>query len=203
MNPRTERRTIAGPAGAIECALDGPDAGVPPRGVAVLCHPHPLHGGTMDNKVVQTMARAFVQLGWRAVRFNFRGIGASEGGWDAGRGEVDDALAVVAAFRDPARPLALGGFSFGGYVASQAAARSAGVERLVLVAPAVQNFPMAAVSQDSLVIHGEADDVVPLAAVLDWARPAVLPVTVIPGSGHFFHGQLALLKNLIVGAWHR
>jgi len=173
------------------------------RGVAVLCHPHPLHGGTMDNKVVQTLARAFVQLGYRAVRFNFRGIGASQGAWDEGRGEVDDALAVIAALRDPALPLAIGGFSFGGYVAATAASKTAGVERLVLIAPAAANFFLPPVSQDSLVLHGEADDVVPLSAVLDWARPQSLPVTVLPGTGHFFHGQLPLLKNLIVGAWHR
>ena len=98
-------------------------------------------------------------------------------------------------------PLAVGGFSFGGYVASVAAQRTADVQRIVLIAPAVTNFPAAAVSQDSIVVHGENDDVVPLPAVLDWARPLSLPVTVIPGAGHFFHGQLALLKNLIVGAW--
>lgn len=206
MNPRTERRVIAGPAGALECAIDAPAEGVALRGVAVLCHPHPLHGGTMDNKVVQTLARAFIALGYRAVRFNFRGIGGSAGAWDEGRGEVDDALAVIAAVRDPALPLALGGFSFGAYVATQAAARlpaEAKAERLALIGPAVVNFPAAPVSQDSLVIHGEADDVVPLSAVLDWARPQVLPVTVVPGTGHFFHGQLGLLKQLITGAWHR
>jgi alpha/beta superfamily hydrolase len=206
MNPRTERRVVAGPAGALECAIDAPAEGVALRGVAVLCHPHPLHGGTMDNKVVQTLARAFITLGYRAVRFNFRGIGGSAGAWDEGRGEVDDALAVIAAVRDPALPLALGGFSFGAYVATQAAARlpaEAKAERLALVGPAVVNFPAAPVSQDSLVIHGEADDVVPLSAVLDWARPQVLPVTVVPGTGHFFHGQLGLLKQLITGAWHR
>ncbi len=206
MNPRTERRVIAGPAGALECAIDAPAEGVALRGVAVLCHPHPLHGGTMNNKVVQTLARAFIALGYRAVRFNFRGIGGSAGAWDEGRGEVDDALAVIAAVRDPALPLALGGFSFGAYVATQAAARlpaGAKAERLALIGPAVVNFPAAPVSQDSLVIHGEADDVVPLSAVLDWARPQVLPVTVVPGTGHFFHGQLGLLKQLITGAWHR
>ena len=206
MNAQTEKRLIAGPAGAIECAIDVPGADAPVRGVAVLCHPHPLHGGTMDNKVVQTLARAFVQLGYRAVRFNFRGIGGSAGAWDEGRGEVDDALAVIAALREPGLPLALGGFSFGAYVATQAAARlpaDARAERLVLVGPAVVNFPAAPVSQDSIVIHGESDEVVPLSAVLDWARPQVLPVTVVPATGHFVHGQLGLLKQLITGAWHR
>ena len=222
MNPQTQRLSIAGPAGPIECAVDAPAQ--PVRGVAVLCHPHPRHGGTMDNKVVQTLARAFVQLGYRALRFNFRGVGGSGGAWDEGRGEVDDALAVIAAVRDPALPLgasqgelplgasqgelplALGGFSFGAAIATQAAARlpeGQRAERLVLVGPAVLNFGAAPVSQDTLVIHGEADDVVPLSAVLDWARPQGLPVTVVPGVGHFFHGHLGLLKQLITGAWHR
>jgi alpha/beta superfamily hydrolase len=200
MNAHTERATVAGPAGAIECAIDGPPA-AEARGVVVLCHPHPVHGGTMDNKVVQTLARAFVQLGWRSVRFNFRGIGASAGQWDEGRGEVDDALAVIAAQRVPGHKLALGGFSFGGYVASQAAARLPEAERpepLVLVGPATRNFEVAPVPEHTLVIHGEADEVVPLQATLDWARPQHLPVLVVPGVGHFFHGQLPLLKSLVL-----
>ncbi len=203
MNPRTQRSTVAGPAGAIECAIDNPPEG-PPRGMAVLCHPHPLHGGTLDNKVVQTLARSLVQLGYISVRFNFRGIGASQGQWDEGRGEVDDALAVVAAQRMPGLPLVLGGFSFGGYVASQAAARlgaDARAERLVLIGPAVVNFAMAAVPADTLLVHGELDEVVPLSAVFNWARAQALPVVVVPGSGHFFHGQLALLKQIVIGAW--
>ncbi len=204
MNPATRRESVAGPAGAIECAIDEPAA--TPRGVVVLCHPHPQFGGTMDNKVVQTMARSFVQLGYRAVRFNFRGVGASAGAWDEGRGEIDDALAVIAAQRSTeSGALVLGGFSFGAYVASQAAARllpGRAAQRLVLIGPAAQNFELAPVPPDTLVVHGEHDDVVPLSAVFDWARPLSLPVTVVPGSGHFFHGQLPLLKQIIVGAWH-
>ena len=205
MRAQTERVTVAGPAGPVDCAIDQPAAEQGLRGVAVLCHPHPQHGGTMDNKVVQTLARAFVALGYRALRFNFRGVGHSGGDWDAGRGEVDDVLAVVSALRDPALPLVLGGFSFGAAMAAQAAARlpdGAGAERLVLIGPAVQNFPTPQVPADTLVVHGELDDVVPLSAVFDWARPQGLPVTVVPGAGHFFHGQLALLKTLITGAWH-
>ena len=204
MNPRTRRLELDGPAGAIECALDAPDGDAVELGVAVLCHPHPLHGGTMDNKVVQTMARAAVACGWRAVRFNFRGVGASLGAWDQGRGEVDDALAVVEALRDEALPLALGGFSFGGYVAAQVFARLPASERIrppVLIAPAVTNFSVPAVSQHSLVVHGEADDVVPLAATMDWARPQAQPVLVVPGAGHFFHGMLTPLKQWVC-AWH-
>ena len=204
MNSKTVKALTPGPAGALECALDHPEG--EPRGVAVICHPHPQQGGTMDNKVVQTLARAFLQLGYRTVRFNFRGVAASEGAWDEGQGEIDDALAVIAAHRDPALPLALAGFSFGGYVASQAAARlpdDAKVERLVLVGPSTQKQKVAPVPDETLVIHGESDDIVPLSATLDWARPRSLPVVVIPGVGHFFHGQLALLKNLVVRSWHR
>ncbi|ODV11890.1 MAG: alpha/beta hydrolase [Rubrivivax sp. SCN 70-15] len=204
MNPRTRALAVAGPAGKLEAALDAPEGAT--LGLALLCHPHPLHGGTMDNKVVQTMARAVVACGWRALRFNFRGVGASEGAWDEGRGEVDDALAVIDALREPGLPLALGGFSFGACVAAQVAARLPAGDRdgpLVLIAPAVTNFFVPAVSQPCLVVHGEADDVVALAAVLDWARPQALPVTVVPGAGHFFHGQLPLLKQLVAAAWHR
>jgi alpha/beta superfamily hydrolase len=199
MNSQTQRTSIAGPAGAIECAIDEPaDA---PRAVAIVCHPHPQGGGTLDNKVAQTLARAFVQLGYRAVRFNFRGVGASEGEYDEGRGETDDTLAVIAAHRDSALPLVLSGFSFGAYVASQAAQRlpdDAKAERLVLVGPSTQKQQMPTVPEGTLVIHGELDDVVPLSSTFDWARPQALPVVVIPGVGHFFHGQLTLLKNLVV-----
>ena len=199
MNSQTVRESIAGPAGALECALDSPSGEA--QGVAVICHPHPVHGGTMDNKVVQTLARAFVQLAWRTVRFKFRGAGGSEGEWDEGQGEVDDAMAVIAAFRHPGEALMLAGFSFGAYVAAEAAARlgaDAKPQRLVLVGPSTQKQKMATVPPDTLVVHGEADEVVPLAATFDWARPQSLPVIVLPGVGHFFHGQLTLLKNVVV-----
>ena len=155
----------------------------------------------MDNKVVQTLARAFVQLGWCSVRFNFRGVGASQGEWDDGIGEVDDALAVIQALRGPAQALMLAGFSFGAFVAAQAATRmpdAARPQRLVLVGPSTQKQQMPAVPADTLVIHGETDDVVPLAATLAWARPQALPVIVFPGVGHFFHGQLGLLKSVVL-----
>ena len=195
MNLRTVKRTVAGPVGALECAINEPDGAA--LGLAVVCHPHPLHGGTMDNKVVVTLARAFLQRGWRSVRFNFRGIGASAGEWDDGRGEIDDALAVIAALREDHEPLALAGFSFGGYVASHAA-RATHPRHLVLVGPASRNFTLPPVPAGTLVVHGEADEVVPLAATLDWARPQALPVVVVPGGGHFFHGQLPLLKSLVL-----
>ncbi|MFY7864336.1 alpha/beta hydrolase [Roseateles sp.] len=204
MNSQTEKRLIAGPAGLIECAIDSPGAESAPRGLALICHPNPTQGGTMDNKVVQTLARAFVQLGYRTARFNFRGIGKSEGAWDEGRGEIDDALAVLAAVRASDEPFVLAGFSFGAYVSTQAALRlpeEARAERLVLVGPATSRFNTAAVPADTVVIHGEVDDVVPLSSVLDWARPQALPVVVVPGVGHFFHGQLPLLKNIVVRSW--
>lgn len=197
VNPRTQRRQVAGPAGDLDCAIDEPEGAV--QGVVVVCHPHPQHGGTMDNKVAVTLARAFTQCGWRAVRFNFRSVGGSAGTWDEGRGEVEDALAVAAAIRETGQALAWAGFSFGAFVASRAAAAMP-PSRLVLIGPATASFEVAPVPGDTLVIHGEADEVVPLAAVLDWARPQTLPVTVVPGVGHFFHGQLAVLKQLVVAA---
>ena len=201
MNAHTQKISIAGPAGALELALDAP-AGAP-RGMAVIAHPHPLFGGTLDNKVVQTLARAFTQAGWTAVRFNFRGVGASEGVYDEGRGEVDDMLAVVQ-HAAPAGELALAGFSFGAFVTSQVVARlqpTRPVAKLVLVGTAASRFAVAPIAESAheqtLVVHGELDDTVPLQAVLDWARPQLLPVTVVPGGGHFFHGQLPLLKSLV------
>jgi alpha/beta superfamily hydrolase len=201
MRASTRREFIAGPAGRIECAVDKPDGSA--KGVALVAHPHPLFGGTLDNKVVQTLARAFTQSGWTAVRFNFRGIGASEGAYDEGRGEVEDMLAVVQQAA-PAGALALAGFSFGGFVTSQVFARLQpvrAIDKLVLVAPAASRFAVAPVAEaaheQTLVIHGEQDDTVPLQAVMDWARPQLLPVTVVPGGGHFFHGQLPLLKSLV------
>ena len=160
----------------------------------------------MDNKVVQTVARALVQLGCTAVRFNFRGVGASAGSWNEGLGEIDDAAAVLAAYRHDGQTLVLGGFSFGAYVATQLAARLAhgsnsAALRLVLVAPAVVNFTAAPVPPDTVLIHGDCDDVVPLQAVLDWARPQHLPVAVLPGAGHFFHGQLPILKQTVLRAF--
>jgi alpha/beta superfamily hydrolase len=203
MNSKTRRFQLAGAAGAIEVLRDEPAAAELRHGTAVIAHPHPLFGGTMDNKVVQTLARAFVQAGWIALRFNFRGVGASQGQHDEGRGELDDMLAVIAA-QAPEGPLALAGFSFGSYVASLAAQAlwsSRSIEKIVLVGTAASRFDVATLPQQvhdlTLVVHGEQDDTVPLASVMDWARPQSLPVTVVPGGGHFFHGQLPLLKSLV------
>ncbi|MFI4926742.1 MAG: alpha/beta hydrolase [Burkholderiales bacterium] len=202
MNAHTERLELAGPAGRIQVLRDQPE-GVP-IGTAVIAHPHPLFGGTMDNKVVQTLARAFVQCGWTAVRFNFRGVGTSEGTHDDGRGEAVDLQAVVTAYAREG-PLALAGFSFGAFVtasALQSLWSEREVRAIVLVGTAAARFqvpPLPADAHDrALLLHGEIDDTVPLAAALDWARPQSLPVTVVPGVGHFFHGQLPLLKSLVV-----
>jgi len=202
VNAQTEHLLQGGPAGSLELAIDRPAHAA--HGVAVIAHPHPLHGGTLSNKVVQTLARAFVQAGWTAVRFNFRGVGRSEGAYDEGRGELEDLLAVVAA-QAPEGPLCLSGFSFGAFVTSHAVERlhaQRDLRRVVLVGTAASRFgvaPLPAELHDrTLVIHGEQDDTVPLAAVMDWARPQVLPVLVVPGGGHFFHGQLPLLKDLVL-----
>jgi alpha/beta superfamily hydrolase len=203
VNAQTERLSLAGAAGAIEAARDGAAAGVAPRGVAIIAHPHPLFGGTMDNKVVQTLARACVASGYEAVRFNFRGVGGSAGVHDEGRGECEDLLSVIAQVA-PEGPLALAGFSFGAFVTSHALAALWGqrdIGHVVLVGTAASRFSVAPVPAEAhgrtLVVHGEHDDTVPLAAVMDWARPQILPVTVVPGGGHFFHGQLPLLRNLV------
>lgn len=203
MNASTQRLALTGPVGAIEALIDHPEG--TPRGVAVIAHPHPLFGGTMDNKVVQTIARAFVQAGWSAVRFNFRGVGGSAGVHDAGQGELQDLLAVVAHTAPADQPLALAGFSFGAFVTSHAMAAlwpTRPVEKLVLVGTATSRWTVAPVPPEAhertLTVHGELDDTVPLASVMDWARPQILPVTVVPAGGHFFHGQLPLLKNLVL-----
>jgi alpha/beta superfamily hydrolase len=213
MNAATQKLTLAGAAGPIEALLDlghtSPQQ-PEPRGIAVIAHPHPLYGGTMDNKVVQTLARAFVQCGWTAVRFNFRGVGASAGTHEGGVGEAVDMQAVIDQVaphtgNSAPTPLAIAGFSFGAYVATQVTHTLwplRAIEKIVLIGAAASRFDLPALAPEahmcSLLIHGEHDDTVPLASVMDWARPQSLPITVVPGGSHFFHGQLPLLKNLVV-----
>jgi len=207
----TEHLVLEGGAGPVDCALDIPEGGLDAaRGWALILHPHPLFGGTRDNKVVTTVARACVQQGLAALRPNFRGVGGSAGEFDHGTGEASDMLAVVDQF--PARHpslarghFVLGGFSFGSAVASQvyagcgpASPRGLPVAGVVLLGTAASRFSVAEVPEDSLVIHGEQDDTVPLSSVMDWARPQSLPVTVIPGAGHFFHGNLVVVKRLVL-----
>jgi alpha/beta superfamily hydrolase len=193
MRSSTRREFVAGPAGRIECAVDGP-AGAP-VGIALVAHPHPLFGGSLDNKVVQTLARAFVELGWEAWRPNFRGVGETDGVHDEGRGELED-LAALVAHLQPQR-LALAGFSFGAGLQVQLATRMK-AEKLVVVGVAVTRFALPPAKKGTLVIHGELDETVPLAAVLDWARPQELPVVVVPGAEHFFHRKLNVLRDIVL-----
>ena len=203
MTPRTtERLVVDGPAGPLEIVLNAPAHA--PCGVALVAHPHPQQGGTLDNKVAHALARTFFGLGYAAVRFNFRGVGASAGTFDEGVGETDDALAALAFARarfGAALPVALAGFSFGSYVQTRVA-KVVAAERMVLVGPAVKRFAVADVPADTIVVHGEDDDVVPLADVLAWARPQHLPIVVFPDCGHFFHGRLPQLQRTIAGMWH-
>jgi uncharacterized protein len=207
LNKFSKKFNLTGPAGNMECLLDLPHAA--PVGIALVAHPHPLYGGTMENKVAQTLARTFVSLGYATVRFNFRGVGASEGVHDHGHGEVDDMEFMLAHMQAeyPGLPFALAGFSFGTFVQAQfqqrliAQGRSA--QRLVLVGTAAGKWPMPEVPQDTILIHGELDDTITLQQVFDWARPQDLPVIVIPGADHFFHRKLGHIKNLVMELWGR
>ena len=207
MNKHSLKFSLTGGAGHMECLLDLPEG--TPRGVALVAHPHPLYGGTMDNKVAQTLARTFANLGYATARMNFRGVGASEGVHDDGRGETDDMLVLFEHMQAeyPGLPVALSGFSFGTFVQAQlqqrliAAGRPA--ERLVLVGTAAGKWPMPEVPKNTILIHGEVDDTITLAQVLDWARPLDIPVIVIPGADHFFHRKLQHIKSLVAQLWRR
>ena len=213
----SERVLLDGRAGQIECVIDLPAAGSSrnqlsdaPRGVALVAHPHPLFGGSLDNKVAQTLAKTFVELGYVALRPNFRGVGASVGKHDEGRGEAEDLLAILdyARLRFHSQSPVLAGFSFGAYVQTLVA-QHANPERMALVGVAAgflnggRSYTSQAVPADSIIIHGELDETVPLANVLAWARPQELPVVVVPGADHFFHRRLHIIKNIIKGAWQR
>jgi alpha/beta superfamily hydrolase len=194
--PAAARRVlIDGPAGKIECVVDEPETS---RGVALVAHPHPLFGGTLDNKVTQTLARAFVELGYTAWRPNFRGVGQSEGSYDEGRGELEDLAAVVEHAKSE-KPV-LAGFSFGAAVQTRLAQRIK-PERMALVGVAVKHFEALPVPADTIVIHGEEDTTVLLSDVLTWARPQDLPVVVVPGADHFFHRRLHILRSIVQNGW--
>jgi alpha/beta superfamily hydrolase len=207
LNKFSKKFYLTGNAGKMECLLDLPDA--PPVGVALVAHPHPLYGGTMENKVAQTLARTFVSLGYATARFNFRGVGESEGAHDNGHGEVDDMAIMLAYMQEqyPGLPLALSGFSFGTFVQAQfqqrLMAEGRPAQRLVLVGTAAGKWPMPEVPKDTILIHGELDDTITLQQVFDWARPQDLPVIVIPGADHFFHRKLGHIKNLVMELWGR
>jgi len=208
MPASTETHAFTGAAGRIDCAVDWPDG--TPRGWALVLHPHPLQGGARENKVVTTLSRACVQHGLVAVRPNFRGVGLSEGEFDKSVGETQDMLAVVAQMRERHPELAdapwvLAGFSFGTAVAAQTYAALADQgdtvlpSALMLMGPAVNRFQSheVQVPGDTLMVHGEEDEVVPLSEAMDWARPRSIPVVVIPGASHFFHGKLLVLRQLV------
>ncbi len=205
MNNQTQQFFLTGAAGKLECAIDHP--ATPARGLALIGHPHPLFGGTMDNKVVQTLARAFVAIGYIAVRMNFRGVGQSEGVHDEGKGETDDMEFLLDHMRQqyPDLPLAMGGFSFGTFVQAhlqqRLIAQGTPAERLILVGTAAGKWAMPDVPSNTILIHGEQDETIPLIDVLDWARPQDLSVIVIPGADHFFHRKLHHIKNILIQAW--
>ena len=210
MKRNEETIHIDGPAGTIELIVENPGA---PRGIALICHPHPLFGGANTNKVTQTLARTFLHLGYVALRPNFRGVGQSAGVHDDGRGECADMLALLteAKRRFGDLPVALAGFSFGAYVQTRVAQALAEAnhpaQRLVLVGTAAgqvdgsRQYATKAVAADSIVIHGAADTTVPLTNVLAWAEPLDLPVIVIPGADHFFHRRLHLIADIVTRAW--
>jgi alpha/beta superfamily hydrolase len=198
LHPSTPRKIfIDGPVGNLEAVVNDP--GEQRSGIALIAHPHPLFGGTLDNKVVHTLAKAFFELGYVALRPNLRGAGKSQGNFDEGKGETQDMLAVAEHAKDQFGdlPLVLAGFSFGAFVQSRVI-KQLPAEKLVLVAPAVERFDVGNVPANTLVIHGDQDDVVPLAAVLAWAQPQELRVMVLPGAGHFFHGRLPQLKQIVL-----
>jgi uncharacterized protein len=207
MNKNTEKFLLTGAAGKLECALDLPAGEV--RGIGLVAHPHPLYGGTMDNKVTQTLARTFIGLGYASARMNFRGVGESQGEHDAGRGETDDMVRLLLEMtrRYPDVPVALSGFSFGTFVQAQLQQRlelqGTPAERLVLVGSAAGKWAMPSIPANSIVIHGEQDDTIPLAAVFDWLRPQDISVYVMPGADHFFHRKLANIRNFVTEMWHR
>lgn len=207
MNIHSQKFYLDGDAGKMQCLLDLPDDA--PRGIALVAHPHPLYGGTMENKVAQTLARTFVTLGYAVARFNFRGVGESEGVYDDGKGEVDDMAIMYEHMRAryPDLPVTLAGFSFGTFVQAQFALRleaeGRAPERLVLVGTAAGKWPMPPVPQDTILIHGEQDDTITMQQVFDWARPLDIPVTIIPGADHFFHRKLGHIKNLVIQLWRR
>jgi len=195
---------MPGPAGDLELRIDCPKDGVPHRGTGVICHPHPQFGGTLHNKVAHTLAKVFAELGFAAVRFNFRGVGRSAGTYDNGRGETADLRAVLDWVRDQdaGGELWLAGFSFGGYVALRAAADES-IQQLITIAPPVNRFAGDIVTPPScpwLLVQGENDEIVPSDVVLQWAKGLPKPPTieVVPDGDHLFHGRLNVLRELLL-----
>lgn len=189
------------PGGRIETVIDDPGSapdGSDRQGLLLIAHPHPLQGGSMDNKVVHTIARVATDHGYVAVRPNFRGVGMSEGAYDQGIGETEDLLAIIefVSKNYPGLPWRLAGFSFGAYVQHRVAQRIT-TDCVLLVAPAVNLYAFDTALPCIRIIHGDRDEVVPLAAAQNWANAHQVSLTVIPGSDHFFHGKLAELKQAV------
>ena len=201
------------PNGNIETLVEEPAGGHEPEGIALVCHPHPLFGGDNEHKVVSTLARTLRQIHYVTLRPNFRGVGRSEGEHDHGAGETEDMLAIL----DGARqiygelPVVLAGFSFGAYVQTRVATKLAeggqAARRLILVGTAVGrvekigHFDTRGVPPDTILIHGEHDEIVPLQNVLDWAAARSLHVDVVPAAGHFFHGKQKAIHDIIMRRW--
>jgi alpha/beta superfamily hydrolase len=204
--PTEHKLFVKGPTGKLETIVLVPAS--KPRGIAIIAHPHPLYQGNMDNKVVYILSKALLESGYLTVKFNFRGVGASEGSHAEGIGEIDDVLAVTQSIRhqydieSDHLPLLLAGFSFGGAIQAYVA-QQLNPEKLVLIAPSVARMkapPVVDHADSVFIVHGSLDDIVSLQSVLDWATPQTIPITVIPGAEHFFHGKLAILKQVILNA---
>lgn len=205
MNANTKKFHVPGPAGRLECALDLPE--MAPAGIALLAHPHPLYGGTMDNKVVQMMARAFIGLNYVSVRVNFRGVGSSQGVHAEGIGEAEDMAVVLEQVKKqyPGLPVMLGGYSFGTYVQSLLHKRLVSEgnppERMVLVSLTAGKWAIDSVPKNTLLIHGEMDEIIPLSDLFQWARPQDLPVVVVTGGDHLFNRKLHHIREIIEEMW--
>jgi alpha/beta superfamily hydrolase len=210
MNIQTQKFFLTTSIGQLECALDLPPESSSIKGIALVAHPHPLYGGTMHNKVVQTLVRTLTSLGYITARMNFRGVGASMGVHDHGIGETEDMLVLLEYMQQyyPNLPFVLAGFSFGTFVQARMYQKlkqtdQFNIQRLILVGTAALKWDIPEVPNDTILIHGELDDTIPLQHVLDWARPLDLPITVIPGADHFFHRKLHHIKQIIVDRWEK
>lgn len=208
MNIQTQNFFLTTSIGQLECALDLPAKSSPINGIALITHPHPLYGGTMHNKVVQTLVRTFTSLGYITVRMNFRGVGASMGTHDHGIGETEDMLILLEYMQQqyPNLPFVLAGFSFGTFVHARVYQKikqkaQINIQRLIFVGTAALKWDIPDVPSDTILIHGELDDTIPLQHVLDWARPLDLPVIVVPGADHFFHRKLHHIKQIVIDRW--
>ena len=201
----TQKFFVDGPAGKLEAVLAEPNSECR-HGIAIIAHPHPRYGGTMDNKVVHTLFKALFELGFITVKFNYRGVGKSEGSYGDSLGETEDVIAVVEAIRSQFDAesndlaLLLAGFSFGGAIQAHVA-KITSPESIIMVAPSVDHLqapPVSSYAKRVLIIQGDQDEVVPLKTILEWAAPQDLPIVVVPSAEHFFHGKLHVIKRTVL-----